>query len=420
MIIKDAIRSLRSNFGKALFYWLTFVLTSMFIFIFFNISMSDAVGVTFINDKGSFATTLTVFVITICMIIIFFANDFFVKNKARDLAVRLVCGATYMQLAEYLLIQTFILLAIAIPAGILLALIMIPILNGIIAALPGTGLHITIRFSAVVMTTIILTTVVFWTTYLNLAFAYRNSASSLLNERSIKIKLEFPALANMKTSQKFKSILFGVLFFLPVILFYIQPSSSVGWCAVGMVGFNGAMKHILGPWLNKVLKDDYTDQPRLLAVLGFFRTDILIMKNNIILFIVSSVLLASILVSQQRAPMEVLLTLLSYVVMSILLSLAIMFKYSTELSTRAKYFRSLNHLGYTEEECAKIKQQEVVLFYLYVFLVVFLYIGNMFMALILHGLLQASYAGILMLFIIVPLAVCCVTTLYYYNHIDKK
>ena len=60
------------------------------------------------------------------------------------------------------------------------------------------------------------------------------------------------------------------------------------------------------------------------------------------------------------------------------------------------------------------------MFYLYVFLVVFLYIGNMFMALILHGLLQASYAGILMLFIIVPLAVCCVTTLYYYNHIDKK
>ena len=102
------------------------------------------------------------------------------------------------------------------------------------------------------------------------------------------------------------------------------------------------MKHILGPWLNKVLKDDYTDQPRLLAVLGFFRTDILIMKNNIILFIVSSVLLASILVSQQREPMEVLLTLLSYVVMSILLSLAIMFKYSTELSTRGKYFRSVN------------------------------------------------------------------------------
>ena len=207
MIIKDAIRSLRNNFGKALFYWLTFVLTSMFIFIFFNISMSDAVGVTFINDKGSFATTLTVFVITICMIIIFFANDFFVKNKARDLAVRLVCGATYMQLAEYLLVQTFILLAIAIPAGILLALIAIPILNGIIAALAGTGLHITIRFSAVVMTTIILTTVVFWTTYLNLAFAYRNSASSLLNERSIKIQLEFPALANMKTSQKFRDIL---------------------------------------------------------------------------------------------------------------------------------------------------------------------------------------------------------------------
>ena len=40
MIIRDALRSLKNNFGKALFYWLTFVLTSMFIFLFFNIAMS--------------------------------------------------------------------------------------------------------------------------------------------------------------------------------------------------------------------------------------------------------------------------------------------------------------------------------------------------------------------------------------------
>ena len=50
----------------------------------------------------------------------------------------------------------------------------------------------------------------------------------------------------------------------------------------------------------------------------------------------------------------------------------------------------------------------------------FLYLGNMFMALILNGMLQASYAGILMLFIIVPMLICCLTTLYYYNHIDTK
>lgn len=415
MIVKDAVRSLRNNFGKAFFYWLTFVLTAMFIFIFFNISMSDAVGVTFINDSGSFATTLTVFVIAVCMVIIFFANDFFVKNKARNLAVRLICGAKYTQLAGYLLIQTFILLLIAIPAGIFLALFLIPVLNGIISAAAQPDFRITIRFSAVVMTALILVTVVFWTTYLNLAFAYRNSASSLLNERSIKIRIEFAALENMKISGRLMQIVSAFLFLFPLVQFYRSPENAIGWAVMGMAGFSGCMKYILGPWLNKLLKYDLSDRPQTLAVLGFFRTDIQILKSNIILFIVSSVLLASVLVSRQMNAMETLLTLLSYAVMSILLSLAVMFRYSTELSLRGKHFASLNHLGYTAGAIGRIRFREVTLFYVYVLAVLLLYLGNMFLGLILKGLLAASSAGILALFVVVPLFVCWIATLYYYR-----
>ena len=387
----------------------------MFIFIFFNISMSDAVGVTFINDSGSFATTLTVFVIAVCMVIIFFANDFFVKNKARDLAVRLICGAKYMQLAGYLLVQTFILLLIAIPAGIFLALFLIPVLNGLIALLSSEAFHIAIRFRAVVMTAIILVSVVFWTTYLNLAFAYRNSASSLLNERKVKIKFEFAALENMKISGRILQIVSAFLFLFPLVLFITAPQNSIGWTVMGMVGFLGCMKHILGPWLNKLLKHDLTDRPQMLAVLGFFRTDIQILRSSIILFIVTSTLLASVLVSRQMEPMEVLLTLLSYAVMSILLSLAIMFRYSTELSQRGRYFKSLSHLGYTGGDIRKIKRQEVTLFYIYVFVILGLYLGMMFLGLILKGMLAVSYAGILSLFVVIPLVVCWGATLYYYS-----
>ena len=387
----------------------------MFIFIFFNISMSDAVGVTFINDSGSFATTLTVFVIAVCMVIIFFANDFFVKNKARDLAVRLICGAKYMQLAGYLLVQTFILLLIAIPAGIFLALFLIPVLNGLIALLSSEAFHIAIRFRAVVMTAIILVSVVFWTTYLNLAFAYRNSASSLLNERKVKIKFEFAALENMKISGRILQIVSAFLFLFPLVLFITAPQNSIGWTVMGMVGFLGCMKHIIGPWLNKLLKHDLTDRPQMLAVLGFFRTDIQILRSSIILFIVTSTLLASVLVSRQMEPMEVLLTLLSYAVMSILLSLAIMFRYSTELSQRGRYFKSLSHLGYTGGDIRKIKRQEVTLFYIYVFVILGLYLGMMFLGLILKGMLAVSYAGILSLFVVIPLVVCWGATLYYYS-----
>ena len=33
----SALRSIKDDFSRSLFYWLTFVLTSMFIFLFFNI-----------------------------------------------------------------------------------------------------------------------------------------------------------------------------------------------------------------------------------------------------------------------------------------------------------------------------------------------------------------------------------------------
>ena len=100
-MLKEAIKSIKDDFSRSLFYWLTFVLTSMFMFLFFNISYLDLVGVTFIDSQSHDMATLTsVLVIAVCMIVIFFANNFYVRKKSKELAVRMVCGATYMQIAS--------------------------------------------------------------------------------------------------------------------------------------------------------------------------------------------------------------------------------------------------------------------------------------------------------------------------------
>jgi hypothetical protein len=112
-MLKAALRSIKDDLSRSLFYWLTFVLTSMFMFLFFHISYSDMVGVTFINGNNDMATFITVLVLGICMIVVFFANDFYVKKKSKDLAVRLVCGGTYFQIASFLLFQTGLLFVFA-------------------------------------------------------------------------------------------------------------------------------------------------------------------------------------------------------------------------------------------------------------------------------------------------------------------
>ncbi|MCD8028686.1 MAG: hypothetical protein LUF02_08540 [Erysipelotrichaceae bacterium] len=95
MIYKEAIRSIKDDFSRSLFYWLTFVITSMFIFLFFNLSYNKMVGFTFINNKNDLMSYITIFVVAVCLIVIFFANDFYVKKKAKQLAIQLVCGATF-------------------------------------------------------------------------------------------------------------------------------------------------------------------------------------------------------------------------------------------------------------------------------------------------------------------------------------
>jgi hypothetical protein len=92
---------LKKTFSKAFFYWLIFVLTTMFIYLFYNISMSDP-SVNPLNDTGNMITYVMIIVIILCSIDILFANDFYVKLKGKDLAVRLICGGKFTQIAGFL------------------------------------------------------------------------------------------------------------------------------------------------------------------------------------------------------------------------------------------------------------------------------------------------------------------------------
>lgn len=221
-MFKAAIRSIKDDFSRSLFYWLTFVLTSMFMFLFFNISYNEEVGVTFINSKNDMATFITVFVVGICMVVIFFANDFFAKKKAKDMAVRLVCGSTYIQIAKFLLYQSAILLVIAIPVGILSAIVSIPIINMILLNCFRTSLVLSFQWDAAFSTALILTVVIFYSTLLNLGYAYRNSIHTLINEEKLNLNNNVPMFQmNFKLSKKKKNFIIIIICFTYYFVLYI-------------------------------------------------------------------------------------------------------------------------------------------------------------------------------------------------------
>lgn len=418
-MFKAALRSIRDDFSRSLFYWLTFVLTSMFMFLFFNISYNEKVGVTFINSKNDMATFITVFVIGICMVVIFFANDFFAKKKAKDMAVRLVCGSTYLQIAKFLLYQSAILLIAAIPTGIILAILFIPVINIILNLSFHTDLTLSIQLDAISSTALILVIVIFYSTILNLGYAYRNSIHTLINEERLNIKGGVPVFSfNFKLSKKTKKIISTLLFFLPIFMFYVYGNDSknlLAFSIIGILGFFMFLNNVFIPFLNKLTHILKTDNSTSLVYLGFIRTNIIVLKKNIILLIISAIFFVSLLIASFNNPLEMILAYISFTTINILLSLSIMFKYSTEIAVRKKYYLSLERIGYTKEVLQTIIKKEVYLFYFIIICFSLLYISNMIISLILHHIINTDMLILLTLSFIIPLLLCAIINHIYYK-----
>ena len=418
MIIHDAFMSLKKDMIHSFFYWLTFVISSMFIFLFLVVSMSDAVGVTFVQAKGDVATNLAVFSSVLCMVEIVFANDFYVKSKSRELAVRLVCGATYVQLAQYLLSQTVFLVAIAIPVGILAGTICIPLIGLLMSSITGTPMSINITGEALIWTICILGFVVFWTLILNLSFAYRNSAAQLLNSQTIKTGSSNPFLTafledlNKGKQGTISRLLALAMFLVPIGLFYYSPSASMIFAAVSLVGLYDLIKNLAMPYLNRHIEKHITDSEKT-GYLGFVRHDLKILKTNLLLLIVTSVLLITILVSTNTAT-DAVLVLITYVAMSTLLSMAILFRYSSDLSFRKKYYRTLSHIGYMQDSEKRMITKEVLTFYGVVIALILFYVINLSASLIIGGNLSVTSTVVLLISAVIPELICMIINRSFY------
>ncbi len=424
-MIKAAIRSIKDDFSRAMFFWLTFVLTSMFMFLFFHVSYGQ--GVCFIDAKNDISTFVTILVITICMIVIYFANDFYVKKKSKDLAVYLVCGGTFIQIALFLLIQTICLFLLAIPFGIALAVTFFPVVNYVLDVYLQSDIVISIQTSAATSTLIIIFVVLVWCTILNLGYAFRSSIKSLIDdEKTIdKQLLGFPVefQINVKKLLNLKKIIAAIMFIGPLFLMYFNRhdfKSMMLFSMIGMIGFYLCIGCYVIPCLDYLVKERIVHKPVQLITYGFVRNDILLMKKNIVLLVVSTVLLLAILLSCIDRPLEVLLSMLSFVLINILLSLSIMFRFSTELVTRIRVFKSIFYIGYTLKLQKVIMRKEIVIVYGFIISVCLLYMMNIFGLLYMTGLLNVSLIYSMLFAFLIPLLICGFINYVYYRYIILK
>lgn len=412
-MMKEAFQSIKNDYQRSLFYWLTFLLTTLFIFVFFQIACSPDIGMSFINAPNNVVTYLCVFVLFLCMFAVFFANDFYVKKKSKELAVQLVCGATFLQLTIYLLSQTIILFIVAVPLALLIGKIIFVLITIFL------GFVIPTSYEGYMITIVVLFCEIFWCTLLNLGYAYRSSIKSLIQgDRIIEsYHIKMPFHLNMSI----KKGLSAILLIAPIILFYIygnEPSAIIVFSIIGMIGLSGCLNKIVIPYMNQWIQREVEDQSKLVYI-GFLRRDLKFMKNNILFLVISAILMVGILVMGLGNMMYFVLIFISYCVSHCLLSLTIMFRFSTEMLSREKSFLSLRRIGYEDYHIRNIIQKEIILLYGFILFISLIYIFNILFTLYIHHFISLIIIIYMIIAFVLPLMLCALFNMFQYLHFVK-
>lgn len=339
VMFKEAVRSLKKDGDRAACYWLVFFISSLFLFLFFHLALSDAVGVTYFYSQSNLATYLTTFDVAACIVVIFLANNFYVGKKSKELAMFLVSGGTYGQLVEFLIFQTGILMATAIPLGIGIGHGCYPAAQKLIEWMAGAdvarmageagadmarvageigadmarsagaigagvarttvgagaGTRGTGSSEAALLTEAVIFLEIFWCTMVNLGYCYRSSIRNLLQKQR-RSRTRRPILLRGRRSRWLYLVLYLGCAFLP---WAAGDNSRLALLLTlpGLVGLSGTVDRILLPYLRESVSGRWISDGEKLVYMGFFREDLKTARLYILLFISSAVLLMAAMAS---------------------------------------------------------------------------------------------------------------------------
>ena len=358
-LIKLSLVSLKKDLSKSMFYFLTFLLTTIFIFSFFNLVFYPGANINLGKDDGTFVTPIAVFGRVIAMVCVFLANNFYVSHKGKEISIILMSGASVFQLGIYLFFQVFLIMILAIPLGLLLGYLLIPFVNMIFAstfAYQGSMFYLSSQ--TLVATGAILLFEVFWCSLLNLGYCVRSTINSMMNQEN---QIDLSGIKGPAISHR----LFIACYFMPPVIFlFLKDSMSfLLFSLVGLIGIFGLIKKVLPDYIEKRQRNESLQDPVQLIAVGFFHSDIQKVFGLLIIMLLSSIILTCVTVYTLNHPLVSMVALMSYISVMILMSLTIVFKIGMELNKRKKNFINLCRLGYSIEQLKQTIHLEMKLFY---------------------------------------------------------
>lgn len=415
---KFSMTMLVKDYKKSLFYGITLVFAVAVSFVFFNIinnkdladQMIASSGGTWQDVKMPFSSVLSFMIVCFCCFMIFFANNFFLTRKTTELAVMGMSGSGYINSTMYVLYQTFVLLGLATPLGILIGRIMVPYSNAYMYSMLNVtkDVHI-IPQEAYIYSFLVVAIVLAMICVLTAGYLHRNDILVLLSQEK---EMNFNS-----GSKKVPSFVYFVIYIFGIVMMFMNPHQSDAYIAptlVGVAGAVGIIRFVLPDFVRKLKKDVFLTKRYALISISNLSYSI---QRSLLLFTLMTVSVTgmmAILAAFKDSPREFVTSVIGYIVVIVLLVVSIVYKLSMEAATRKTLFFNLWKIGYTRKELKKIIRQEVVYYYLILISIPMIYILFIAGRFIYYGDMTFDFALVFSLAYIIPVVLSGFLTYFQY------
>lgn len=405
--LRFSMMMLIRNYRKSIFYGITLVFAVAVSFVFFNIINNKDLADQMIASSGGtwqevnmpFSSVLAFMIVCFCCFMIFFANNFFLTRKTTELAVMGISGSGYINSTMYVLYQTFVLLILATPLGILLGRFVVPYSNQYMYAALGIDKDFDILpKEAYLYSFLIVAIVLAMICVLTAGYLHRHDILVLLSQEK---EMNFN-----KGSKNRSSWLYLGIYMAGIVMMFMnphQPDAYIVPTLVGIIGAVGIIRYVLPDIIRKMKKDVFLTKRYILISISNLSYSI---QRSLLLFglmTVSVTGMMSILVACKDSPREFTTAVIGYIVVVVLLVVSIVYKLSMEAMTRKTLFFNLWKIGYTRKELRKIIRQEIVMYYAVLICIPLVYIVFIAGRFIYYGDMTFRFVFVFSLAYIIPI-----------------
>lgn len=362
---------------------------------------------------GIFTLMLSLLMIFICILTVFFSNKFYLLSKVEDIGIMMISGCGILKISRFLVVQNIVIIAIATPIGALVGYLFLPMVNTIIyEALDIQASVYTFTTTSMGYCFATLAIVFIWLVLVDTGFVYRmDSLSSLLKTRKSMKPLGKPKNWFMKLF--YLALYLYTIYFLYTVNFKFINAFFMIYIGIMIVFGAGNVFRYLFPDLIVFCKEKFfADKKCLLISTSNLRYSIMNSNLLVTITLASCAIIIFYLCKFHDDIATFMVVLIAYIVSILLTSICIVYKLSTDALNKKWIFHNMIAIGYLKKDIKVIIRQEVIGFFFFLLLVCLPLLSSLALIFALGG--AVSYRFIIGILAIFVGMVCCAGIAMYF------